>query len=165
MGRLLFKVKKPKWNKQAWPDWVPKGEIPADCLKELRVENNRLSVWLFDGNPEDQKRIVTALAANRPSLEQVDFLVFEETLLQSIPLTIEKTNGDTPDSDANSRFHRDLIELTGAKLLALATAVGMRGTTERITAPKIREWLREAIANERLDVDRMDPDLRTKLAV
>lgn len=163
MPRLLLKVRKIVWDKSSKPPFLPEGDIPADCLANLNIDKNELSAWYVEDDESNLKRIVTALAASCDFVSVFDYLTFDDAIVTDLGLTIRKTDGDTPDSVANRSWHRDLTELSGRRVLNLATAIFHKSILERVPEKKIREWLNEAMANGNLDSE-LSPKLKSKLS-
>jgi hypothetical protein len=160
---LLLKVHKIVWDKSSLPSFLANQDIPADCLVDLNIEKNELSVWYVEDDESNLKRIVTALAACCDFVSVFDYLIFDHVIVTDLGLTIRKTDGDTPDSVANRSWHRDLTELSGRRVFELATTIFHNSKLQRIPEKKIREWLREAVANGNLDSE-LSPKLKSKLS-
>lgn len=77
----------------------------------------------------DLERVVTALAGTRQVITDIDYAVFDHSLLSEIAIELEFNDGDTADDDVN-KWHRDLVELTTSKLLALARVIKGNATKD-----------------------------------
>lgn len=159
MPRLLVKVKKTNWLKNKR---LEEGDVPGDCLQDLRIKENELSVWHIEAGDSNLKRVMTALAGNQESIATFDFLLFDEAVITTLGLKIKVTAGKTPDREAN-RWHRDLIELTGKKALALVLAIFDNAEFVRFWEREVEEALKEAISLGHIDRAGLNPRLASKL--
>jgi hypothetical protein len=155
---LLIKVRKTRWYRPP-PAFVPEGDVAADCISDLRISDNALSVWLIEDSNANLDRVVTALAANSERVENIDYLLFSDSVVSRLGLKIKNVDGGTPDSNANHQWHRDLIELTGRKTLEFVIAVYSECTTGRVLKPTVIELIKKAVVNNELDASLFKPKL------
>lgn len=163
MPRLLLKVHKILWEKTSLPSFLQKGDIPADCLADLNTEKNELSAWYIEDDGANLNRVLTALAATCSFISNFDYLLFDYAIVTGLGLTINKTDGETPDSVANSSWHRDLTELSGQNVLKFALTIFYDSNVQRIPERKIGEWLRGAVANKEVDPSKLTARLAAKV--
>jgi hypothetical protein len=161
--RLLIKVRKANWQKDALPSFVEEGDIPADCLRDLRVKDNQLSVWHVNDDNSNLKRVLTALAANAGNLSNTDYLLFDSQVVTTLGLNIKKTEGGTPDRQANREWHHDLVHLSGRKILDLAITMLYQSKTDRVLEKTVSIWITTAITNNEIDSSRLSPGLAAKV--
>ena len=95
--------------------------MPADPLGDLRTSHNKLSVFEVEDR-SNVDRILAALAAGGMKLSSKGFVLFDSELLAEIGIEIEASLGQTDDEKINS-WHKDLINLSGHKLVKLARAI------------------------------------------
>lgn len=140
---LLRKITKPKWYDQPW---LPAGELPADALVDLRTQKNELSVWRVEPGEGNLNAVIAALASNKTDkLDNLDYVLIDEEVVTNLGIQYVKTDGDSPHSDANSRWHCDLVELTGAKVLGLAREMKLRQAEHKRVHTAVREILKTAL--------------------
>ncbi|RMF82799.1 MAG: hypothetical protein D6737_00620 [Chloroflexi bacterium] len=159
MPFLLRKVTRPKW----YPlPWLADGEFQADAFVDLRTRDNKLSVWQVDDERKNLTRLITALAANGNKPDNLDYALLDLQVIQAIGITIATVNGDTPDKAANM-WHRDLVELSAARLFDLARAIHQHGSIERIPKKQIIGLIHQSIEAGHFEVSDLKPDLANKL--
>ena len=141
-------------------EWLPKGELQSDALRDLQTEDNKLSVYKVDG-VEDTERVVTALAANRKYLANIDYATFEATDLASTGIAMCQQEGCTPDTKVN-RQHYDLSNLTVSKLAQLADIVAS-GEHVRKPMKEIGNRVGQGIRTGTLDKNKIESQLLEKL--
>ena len=162
MSRLLIKVQKRLWDRQQ-PAFVESGDISADCLIDLNVKDNCLSIWEVVEDNANLDRVLTALAANLHHASKIDYLLFDSDVPLKLGLVVKSNPGGTPDSNANDTWHRDLIELSGKRLLAFAIAVFENASRVRCQESKVVKMLRDAIDRNEVDRSKMSDVLLAKL--
>jgi hypothetical protein len=118
---------------------------------DLKVSDNGLSAWEVTENGENLPRVLVALAANCDHPTQIDYLIFDSEIPVKIGLKVQSNPGDTPDKAADQTWHRDLVEITGKKLLALATAMFLEALRERCPQKEILKMLKAAVLRNEID--------------
>lgn len=121
MPFVLRKIRQSRWFRHEEHTWLEEDEVQADTLLDLRTEDNALSVWLVEDDRSNLDRVVAALASACDKLQNLDYILFESTILPEIGINIEKSDGITPDEEANHSWHRNLIELSAQDLTTLAS--------------------------------------------
>ncbi|WP_263352243.1 hypothetical protein [Acidicapsa acidisoli] len=163
MSRLLITVNKRLWDKELLPSFVQPGDITADCLMSLRVTDNSMSVWEVTGDDANLERVLTALAANRDHPTNIDYLIFDSNIPASLGLEVIRRPGATPDVDANEAWHRDLVDISGRKLLGFAVEVFQNSTRRRCPGKDVLRLLKEAFRRKEIDRERIPPTLLQKI--
>jgi hypothetical protein len=154
----LIKIERNRWI----ADWLPVGVFPADGLLDLKTQDNKLSVWQVDPAKENLARVASALAANRQFLDTLDCVLLPQGSIEELGIEVEKTNGATPDAGANDLFHRDLIELSGQKVVDVGTRIA-GAERKRFWKSEVRELLIAGLSAGELDRALMKADLVAKL--
>ena len=149
-----------RWLKYPDLEWLQPDELQSDALLDLQSKDNRLSVYRAEGE-EEAKQVVIALAANRESLSNLDYALFEDSALVSTGIAIQQQDGETPDDEVN-KLHYDLSNLTVGRLAALAQAVAS-GAHTRVPRKNIQAGLQEAMRSGTLDEDKMKPELLRRI--
>ena len=152
-------------NKRMWdrPAWLPAGEVPAEAVQDFRADGNELSAWYVEPDRSNLDRVLTAIAANREHFEKLDYAVFDDAVVSHCGITIRTTPGQLPDEHASRTWHRDLIELSGRKLVTLAESIASGSPAERKPLPKIKELLTSAARDGHIKRELMKDELAAKL--
>ena len=159
---LLIRVDKPRWdwNTDNSP-WVPPGDIPAAPLTDLRTSaNSELSIWYIENNRSNLARIVAALAGTRDHSDKFDFALFPEAVLTQAQIRSKDSLGNSADRDANSSWHRDLVELTASKLSTLVKLIREQGEIERRFEKQVIELIADGVKQGWIEAQRLKPSLR-----
>ena len=86
------------------------------------------------------------------------YVLFDSELLHVMNISTQVEEGATPDRDANS-WHRDLVDLSGHKLVALTKAILENGESGTVLKKRLHELVDEGIREKQLP-----EKLRSKLA-
>jgi hypothetical protein len=154
MGSVLRIISKAKWYVED-KTWLAEGELQADALTDLRTESNILSWWHIEDDQSNFSRVITALAAGREKPDNFDYAIISTGILNEIGIRWKPTHGDSPDDDVNTKWHRDLYELSAQKLLELARRISRDGTLARVAKKDIKIWLVDGVKRGRLQRDRI----------
>lgn len=148
MRQFMRIVRQGRWFKYPVVDWLGDGELQGDALSDIRTQDCRLSVYGVS-DEVDRQRVAVALAATREEISHMDYAVFSDSSLDSLGITVQATEGDTPDKTVN-RMHYELGNLTVKRLAWLAEIVSA-GKHERIWQRQVKALLQEAAGAGRLD--------------
>lgn len=147
MPRFLRTVRQSRWQAPAWLN-PGTAAVKADALADLQTVNNLLSVYLVE-SAHDIDRITVALAATRDNLQNVDYVVFDDTELQDIGIAVMRSRGNTPDYLVNE-MHYDIGKLTARQTADLATVI-IQGNLGRRQRAAIKADMKQAIQCGDLD--------------
>lgn len=164
MTYLLRKIRKAKWYKNAALPWLADNEIQADALGDLETKDNRCSFWQISEDKSNLTLVICAVAAGGDAVSNFDFAIFEETLLAEHQIKIEHTPGGSHDRNANEAWHRDLSELSIAKIMALVTIISSKAERSRFQQREVLQLLVEGVRNGRIDLTRLKPAVAEKVA-
>ena len=165
MPLLLRGVDKRRWD---WPGaafpWLSAEEYPAAPFADLRTDaRSDLSTWEIAGDRRNLLRVIIALAAGKQNAEKFDYVLVDQRLLVPLAITMKVTRGKSPDLEANGLWHRDLVELTGDKLVELVRLLRDQGVIDRVPERRIAQLLREALRVGQIDRTRVDERLLRSL--
>lgn len=145
MPKILRKIKRSRWYGADEVDWLAEGEVQAEALVDLETQSNTLSVWIVDDDDSNLDRVVAALAAKCGSKTIVDYVTIDQKRIDDIGLLMQQTSGDSPDSAANSMWHRDLQHLTVNGVAALAAELSANGQRNRMTWLKVKAAVQRSV--------------------
>lgn len=150
MPLLLRTVRENRWHRETAARFLEQGDVPGDPLSDLNTQDNTLSVWVVAEDRSNIERIVRAVAVGRTGPSAMGYVLFSSELLADANISEPIANpGATPDEHAN-QWHRDLVSLSGAKLVALARALLTRGETSTILRKRMRELVEDGIRSKEL---------------
>jgi hypothetical protein len=159
---LLRKITKAKWYDAPW---LPAGDVPADALVDLRTQKNELSVWRVERDEANLNAVIAALASNKTDrVANLDYVLLEDEVVAALGIQCVKTDGDSPHTDANARWHCDLIELTATKVVRLAEEMKRREAEHKRLLPNmVKSILVSALQAGELQRTEVTPKLLTAL--
>jgi len=149
MALLLRAVRKRRWDPSEAP-WLTKGRMQADALGDLNTTEDTLFVYLVKKDKSNFNQIITALAATRDTLQNVDYALFDFQVLGSVSIEFKEVKGTTADVIVNS-WHLDLIKLSPEKLLELAYAIFNHAEIGRFPKIQVIPLVVEAMKSGHLD--------------
>ena len=152
MKQFMRTIRQGRWHKCPAINWLENGELQSDALCDITTKGCMLSVYRIN-NEIDRQRVIVALAANRKCIVNLDYAVFEDSALDSLGITVQQTEGSTPDAVANE-LHYELGNLTVRRLAQLAKIVSA-GQHKRISRKRIKLWLQGAANTGHLDRSRI----------
>jgi len=145
--------------------WLQPDELAADALQDLRTKQNRLSVYLVDSLESPAlNRVLAAMAASRDNIDKLDYASFDWSFLGDLGIEVEAVPGGTPDEEVN-QWHRDLVELTAAKLAALGLTMRRHGNVSRKYPKDVTDLIREGVRLSQIDYGRLKQTLASKIIV
>ncbi len=160
MANFLRMIRQGRWLRRPEWDWLDNDEIPSDALLDFQTNDNSLSVFKVESDG-DIDRVVVALAANRTTVSNVDYILFVEENLVSSDIAFVQKDGDTPDYSVN-QLHYDVINLTVLKVCALAQMVSPCNM-QRVLSKTLKAQLKQAVTERRLDPAKVNESLLAKL--
>jgi len=164
MPLLLIGVRQNRWHKDPALALLNNGDVPADPLADLRVSGNQLSVWEILPDRSNLMRIVRALAVGKDKLEPSGWLLFSSELLMlaNIKPPDMTKQGTTKDAAIN-RFHGNLVNLTGNRLVILTAALLTFGETGQFLKKELLEYVESGITLQELKEEDLPEGIREQL--
>lgn len=117
---LLRTIRKSRWYQL---DWLPKGESPAETLQDFLTNENRLSLWSIDVDQSNLARVIAAIAATRDNPQVIDYVMFDTELAEATQIKLSLEPGNTPDEEANRRWHFNALEVSSSQVARLTEAL------------------------------------------
>ena len=144
------------------PEWLEDDDAPADAFGSFLTKDSTLSVWAIDEDESNLGRVIAALAASRDSLDKLDYVLFDDNILDIAGVDRRRVDGVSPDGGANQLWHQDLEGLSGKKLVALAANMRqcrMEGAPKGV----VRDLIAKSIDGGFISRERMNKKLREKV--
>lgn len=155
-------VRAERWYREPTWDWLEKPEVPAEALKDLRTDDNALSVFEVE-SVADARAIAIAIAAGKLNFDNCEWFLFDDSVLNALEISIEKSEGRTPNTRING-LHWDVGPLTGRKLVALAEAISPEPEEFGFILKKdVESTIVDSVKSGELDISRINRSLREKV--
>lgn len=149
-------MKRTRWlDHETWPG----AGSPADPLVDLRTEANAISVFVIPKSDVGQSahRVAAANAAKRESLDHFEYVVFDASALESIPVTLSKAAGETPDAGVNE-WHVNVTDMSAQQLARVADVIwAVRTGIVRLYKPDVEDLIVKGIEAGEIDRARVTP--------
>jgi hypothetical protein len=164
MSLLVRKIDKGKWLQM---DIENVGNVSADAItNDLKTTSNKLSVWEI-ASSDDIDQAVLAMTAGGQHLETIDVVTIDPQHIAAQGIYCLSAEGVTP-VDHLKNTHRELPQLSYSKLGAIAHEIVdsiETDSVQRRTMGELREILKKAILEGKLQPDRLSESLRAKLGI
>lgn len=146
MPLLLRTVRQNRWYKDGAAAFLESDDVPADPLGDLATASNELSVWEVAADRSNLERIVRAVVLTKDKVAVQGYVLFDSALLAEAGFTPVKAKlGKTPDEAANV-WHRDLTDLSGKRLVALARLILLHGESGAVLKKRLLQLIESGIA-------------------
>ncbi|MBN2238176.1 MAG: hypothetical protein JW712_00240 [Dehalococcoidales bacterium] len=121
-----------KWEKTQYSSWLKEDELPSCVIRDLRADDNSLSLWEIDDDKSNLLNVVSALAAQRKSIKNdFDYALLESHILDEVSFNPTKKSGITPYTSINT-FHRDVPNLSINNVVYFAYLLSKHGIFDRM---------------------------------
>ena len=158
MPFFIRAIRQTRWFKYPAVEWLTPGDAP----KDLGTDEGALS--LFQVDDEGAKwRAIAALAANRQSLDLLDYSWFDGSNFGLYGIVANKVPGATPDTTVDERHH-NLVNLSARKVAHLADIVST-GTMGRVQKTDVKDLIKKGIDSRNLDRGKVKPGVLKALQV
>ncbi|HAF49338.1 MAG TPA: hypothetical protein DCL08_08920 [Anaerolineaceae bacterium] len=151
------------WDKSSVEEsWLTNGEIPADPLAGLITRDNSFSVYFIDDQDSALSRCIAAFAANRDNIQEIHYLIFDETHINDSGFKCDFLLGELPDPEVNN-LHKNLSEISSQKLVQFATAIFSDchpGSCDRL---KVKDLIMSSLKNGWIDKGRLNRGMKRSL--
>lgn len=154
-----------KWDITQFPSWVKQGDLPSCIVRDLRADDNALSLWEILDDKSNLLDIIAAFVSLRRQIkDDFDYALLNATHLDELTFTPEKKPATTPYGDVN-HYHRNIPNLSMNGLIHFAHLLSRRGEFDRMGWRDIENRLKEAHKRGRLDSHQMPPELKKQLGI
>jgi len=130
-------------NRSEGEQWLANADVRADALKSLKTEDNTLSIYIIDELIQ-LDRLLAAYCAGRQRIGSIDFVLFNQTILDDVQVECVASSGKVPDLEV-ARWHGDLVRLSGRRLVELACRIQNDGTIERRLDKPVARLIRASL--------------------
>lgn len=140
-----------------WEDalpWLEHDDIPADPLGQITTYKNTLSVFEVNDDPSRIERVAVALAAGKQKLDDVEYIVFDQSILDEVGIVLDNKLGKTCDPEVND-WHRDMKEVSANKLVSFAKKAVPALKPNWVLAKKIRQLLVAACRERKIELAKL----------
>src|SRR5262249_54178225 len=115
------------------------------------------SVWLIEGGDTNLDRVIAGLAAARANIDPIEARLVDAAAVEKLEIKAEKAKGQSKDPEANERWHYNLLDLTHAKLAALARLLATAGTAIERDEPEVVTLIVASVKAAHISLDALKP--------
>lgn len=140
------------------------GGLQADALNNFITKSNSLSVFVINKEDlvSDVLNVLVAITATRDVIKEVDYALFEPSILNDLSIKTSHDLGTTPDNEINKK-HLNLINLNANQIVELAMSIIKNGSIKREASKRIGMTLSKAIDNGSISMDSLNPKISPHL--
>lgn len=154
-----------KWDKSQFPTWLAEGDLPACIVRDLRADDNALSLWGIPDGEDNLPQVIAALASTRKILkDDFDYALLNISHVDQVNFICLSENGTTPYVDINS-CHRSLANLSTQKLVYFAHLLSQFGIFHRTGWKELRSLLLDAVNGNKLNLSKIPKELKQQLGI
>jgi len=154
-----------KWDKTQFPSWLKEGELPSCIVRDLRADDNALSLWEIHDDKSNLPHVIVALACRRKSVKNdFDYALLDENHLDKLIFKPTKKTAKTSYRDMNP-YHCDVPNLSINTVVYFAYLLSRHGKFDRMGWKDIETRLKDAYKRGQLDLAKMEPKLKQQLGL
>jgi len=155
-----------KWDTTPFSSWLKEGELPSCIVRDLRADDNALSLWEISDDKSNLLDIIAAFVSLRREGIKYDFdyALLSANHLDELCFTPLKKPAKTAYRDMN-HYHRDVPNLSINNVVYFAYLLSRNGKFDRMGWKEIEARLKEAYTRGQLDLKRMQPELKKQLGI
>lgn len=139
------------------------GDINAECLSDLRADENCISTWFVgDRSNKDVEKAVAALASGFKALDEISIVFIDEEEIKAEGLSVVNSEGATRVEEYKM-LHRDIDALDIKKLSVLAHVILKsiwNNNVKAINAEELSLILLDLIVDGKLELQALDKNFR-----
>ena len=153
------------WDKTLFPSWLKEGELPSCIVKDLRADDNALSLWEISDDKYNLVDIIAAFVSLRDDIKyDFDYALLNTSDLDELSFAPSKKVANTAYLDMN-QFHRNVSNLSINNVVYFAYLLSRHGEFDRMGWKDIEARLKQAYAKGQLNLDKMKPRLKKQLGI
>lgn len=153
------------WDKTQFPSWLNKDELPSCIIRDLKADNNALSLWEISDDKSNLLDVIAAFVSLRKDIKyDFDYALLSVNILDELTFTPLKKAGKTAYRGMN-QYHRDVSNLSINDVVYFAYLLNRHGIFDRMGWKDIEARLKEAFTRGQLDIKRMKRELKEQLGI
>lgn len=154
-----------QWEKKQFPSWLKEGDLPSSIIRDLRADDNALSLWEIFDDKSNLLDISAALASLRNNAKQdFDYALLNADHLDELTFAPSEEPASTAYRDIN-HYHRNVPKLSLNSVVRFAHLLSRHGEFDRVGWKEISARLKKAHASGLLDLTKMKSTLKKQLDI
>ncbi len=154
------------WDRTQFPSWLKEDELPSCIVRDLRADDNALSLWEISDDKSNLLDIIAAfVSSSRKDIKyDFDYALLNANLLDELSFTPSKKPAKTAYRDMN-HYHHDVSNLSINNVVYFAYLLSRHGKFDRMGWKDIEARLKEAYTRGQLDLKKMQKGLKKQLGI
>ena len=155
-----------KWDKTQFPSWLKEGDLPSCIIKDLRADDNALSLWEILDDKSNLLDIIAAfVSSSRDDIKSnFDYALLNAEYLDELTFPALKKPANTAYRNIN-HYHRNVANLSLNSGVRFAYLLSIHGEFDRMGWKEVSVRLKEAHTRGQLDLTKMKPPLLKQLGI
>lgn len=154
-----------QWEKTRFPTWLNQDDLPSSIIRDLRADDNALSLWEIPDNKSNLLDVSAALVSLRNDIKQdFDYALLDAKHLDGLTFDASKEPGSTACLNVN-HYHRNVPRLSLNNVVYFAYLLSRHGDFDRVGWKEISARLKKAHTDGQLDLKKMKPALKKQLGI
>ncbi len=154
-----------EWDNPDYRSWLQENELPSCIVRDLRADDNALSLWEISDNQSNLLDIIAAFVSMSNGIkDDFDYALLSTHYINEINFMPLRKPARTAYTNFN-HYHRDVPNLSVNQVVYFAYLLSRHGKFDRMGWKEIEARLKEAHTRGQLDLKKMKPQLKKQLGI
>ena len=154
-----------EWDNPDYRYWLQENELPSCIVRDLRADDNALSLWEISDDQSNLLDIIAAFVSTSRGIKyDFDYALLSAHYLSEINFMPSRKPARTAYTNFN-HCHRDVPNLSVNQVVYFAYLLRRHGIFDRMGWKDIEKRLKEAHSKEQLDLTKMERGLKQQLGI
>jgi len=153
---LRFIYKNLDWNRTRFSSWLKEDELPACIIKDLRADDNALSLWEISDDKSNLLDVIAAFASESRNDIKNDwnFALLSSKYLDEVSFAPSEMPAKTAYTSMN-HYHRSVPNLSINKVVYFAYLLSRHGKFDTKSWKEVEARLTEVNSRGQLNIKRI----------
>jgi len=154
-----------EWDNPDYRSWLLEDELPSCIIRDLRADDNALSLWEISDDQSNLLDIVAAFVSGGNGIKNdFDYALLSAKYLNEISVMPTKIPARTAYTNFN-QYHCNVPNLSINQVVYFAYLLSRHGIFDRMGWKDIEKRLKEAHTRGQLDLTKMKRGLKKQLGI
>ena len=154
-----------KWDNPDYRSWLQENELPSCIVRDLRADDNALSLWEISDNQSNLLDIIAAFVSRSNGIkDDFDYALLSAHYLDEINFMPSRKPAETAYTNFN-HYHYDVPNLSINQVVCFAYLLSRHGIFDRMGWKDIEKRLKEAHARGQLELTKIKKGLKRQLRI
>jgi len=154
-----------EWDNPDYRSWLQGNELPSCIVRDLRADDNALSLWEISDDQSNLLDIIAAFVSLSNGIkDDFDYALLSVNYLNEITFMPSRKPAITAYTNFN-HYHHDIPNLSINQVVYFAYLLSRHGIFDRMGWKDIANRLKEAHTRSHLDLTKMKKRLKRQLGI